>query len=237
MIIFPAIDIQNGKCVRLRQGAEKDSTVYFEDPEEAAVHWEKEGAEWLHLVDLDGAFRGEGVNTEMIKKISRRVSIPVEVGGGIRTMDDIRRHLRNGVSRVIIGSMAVENPDFASEAAARWPGKIAVSVDAKGDWAAIHGWVESSGRKVVPFVRELIDSGISVIIYTDISRDGMLTGPNTGMLERLQAMPGISLIASGGVSSAGDLKTLKDMNLYGAICGKALYEGRVTMKQIRKIQE
>lgn len=236
MIIFPAIDIQNGKCVRLRQGAEKESTVYFDDPEEAALHWEKEGAQWLHLVDLDGAFRGEGVNTQIIRNISRRVSIPVEVGGGVRSMEDIRRHLRNGVSRVIIGSKAVEDPGFAAEAAAKWPGKIAVSVDARGEWAAVHGWVESSRQKVVPLVRELIDGGISFIIYTDISRDGMMTGPNTEMLERLQAMPGISLTASGGISSAEDLTALKSMNLYGAICGKALYEGRVTMEDIRNIQ-
>ena len=230
MIVFPAIDIKNGRCVRLRQGEASDVTVYGEDPVETALSFEEAGAEFLHVVDLDGAFEGKGVNTPLIRSICEAVSIPVETGGGIHTMDDI------GVFRVIIGSRAVEAPSFAAKAAARWKDRIAVSIDARGDEAAVHGWTKSGGVKVMPLAKELLSSGVSTIIYTDISKDGMLTGPNFEMLEMLQALPGISLIAS-GVSSPDDLKKLQDMGIYGAICGKALYEGRVTMEDIRKLKE
>ena len=226
MIVFPAIDIKNGRCVRLRQGEASDVTVYGEDPVETALSFEEAGAEFLHVVDLDGAFEGKGVNTPLIRSICEAVSIPVETGGGIRTMDDIEERIDAGVFRVIIGSRAAEDPSFAAKAAARWKDRIAV-----------HGWTKSGGVKVMPLAKELLSSGVSTIIYTDISKDGMLTGPNFEMLEMLQALPGISLIASGGVSSPDDLKKLQDMGIYGAICGKALYEGRVTMEDIRKLKE
>lgn len=237
MIVFPAIDIKNGRCVRLRQGEASDVTVYGEDPVETALSFEEAGAEFLHVVDLDGAFEGKGVNTPLIRSICEAVSIPVETGGGIRTMDDIEERIDTGVFRVIIGSRAVEDPSFAAKAAARWKDRIAVSIDARGDEAAVHGWTKSGGVKVMPLAKELLSSGVSTIIYTDISKDGMLTGPNFEMLEMLQALPGISLIASGGVSSPDDLKKLQDMGIYGAICGKALYEGRVTMEDIQKLKE
>lgn len=237
MIVFPAIDIKDGRCVRLRQGEASDVTVYGEDPVETALSFEEAGAEFLHVVDLDGAFEGKGVNTPLIRSICEAVSIPVETGGGIHTMDDIEERIDAGVFRVIIGSRAVEAPSFAAKAAARWKDRIAVSIDAREDEAAVHGWTKSGGVKVMPLAKELLSSGVSTIIYTDISKDGMLTGPNFEMLEMLQALPGISLIASGGVSSPDDLKKLQDMGIYGAICGKALYEGRVTMEDIRKLKE
>ncbi len=236
MIIFPAIDIQKGRCVRLRQGVETASTVYYEDPVEAAVHWEKEGAQYLHVVDLDGAFSGSGANEEAIREICRKVSVPVETGGGIRTEKDIERKLEMGVSRVILGSRAAEDPGFAREAAKEWGDRIAVSIDAKGDVVTTRGWVEGSGQKVLPFAELLLSYGVTVIVYTDISRDGMLTGPNFDMLGKLQKLEGISLIASGGMSRAEELEKLKSMGVYGAICGKSIYEGTITMAQIRKIQ-
>ncbi len=237
MIIFPAIDIQNGNCVRLRKGVASDSTVYGTDPIEMAKKWEREGAQYLHVVDLDGAFEGSGQNTAAIRGICAALSIPVEVGGGIRTEAAVKAHLDNGVTRVIIGSAAVENPSFAIDMAAKYGADhIAVSIDAKGNMATTHGWVDGSGKEVIPFAKELVAAGVSTIIYTDISRDGMLTGPNFDMLGKLQEIPNISLIASGGMSSADDLRKLKAMGLYGAICGKALYENRVTMEEIREIQ-
>lgn len=238
MIVLPAIDIKNGQCVRLRQGRAEDVTVYGQDPAEMARRWEREGAQYLHLVDLDGAFRGSGVNRSAVEAVCRALTIPVEVGGGIRTEEDVKGYLSLGAARVILGSAAIERPDFAAAMARTYGAdRVAVSIDAKGDRAATHGWTDSSGKEVLPFARELLDSGVSVIIYTDISRDGMLTGPNVDMLEKLNALEGISLIASGGMASPEDLKQLSRLGLYGAICGKALYEGTITMEDVRNIQE
>ena len=237
MIILPAIDIIDRKPVRLYQGDYAQKEIVGSSVMELAKNFEQSGAEYIHLVDLDGAKEGKRVNHEIILETAHALDVPVEVGGGIRTMDDIEERIDTGVFRVIIGSRAVEDPSFAAKAAARWKDRIAVSIDARGDEAAVHGWTKSGGVKVMPLAKELLSSGVSTIIYTDISKDGMLTGPNFEMLEMLQALPGISLIASGGVSSPDDLKKLQDMGIYGAICGKALYEGRVTMEDIRKLKE
>jgi phosphoribosylformimino-5-aminoimidazole carboxamide ribotide isomerase len=238
MKIFPAIDIKNGQCVRLRQGVESDVTVYGLDPAAMAARFEKEGAKYLHVVDLDGAFKGNGQNTKAIERICEAVSIPVEVGGGLRTEDDVKAHFARGVWRVIFGSKAVEDPEFIGHLAKTYGAdRIAVSVDAKGNRVTTHGWVNESTIEVIPLVKKLMSLGVTTFIYTDISRDGMLTGPNFDMLQQLNDIPGISLVASGGVSGAADLKKLKEMNLYGAITGKALYEGRVTMEEICDIQE
>ena len=224
--------------MRLRQGVESDSTNYGNDPVGMAEKWERGGARYLHVVDLDGAFKGNGKNTEAIHAICSAVAIPVEVGGGIRTEADIQRHFQSGVWRVIIGSKAVEDPDFAIRMAAKHGSeRIAVSVDCKGDFVTTHGWVDSSNVRVGPFVEKLVSSGVTTIIYTDISRDGMLSGPNMDVLAALQQIPGIHLIASGGVSGAEDLRKLSAMGVYGAITGKALYENRVTMREICEIQE
>ena len=214
MKIFPAIDIEDGHCVRLKQGKIQDLTVYGDDPVKMALKWEALGAKYLHVVDLDGAFKGNGVNTEVIHRICQAVKIPVEVGGGIRTEQAIKQRIENGVWRVIIGSVA-----------------------AHGDTVATNGWVDGSRQKVLPFVKTLLENGVNTIVYTDISRDGMLTGPNFEMMGKLQALPGIHLIASGGVSCADDLRKLSDMGLYGAITGKALYEEKVSMEEIVEIQE
>lgn len=238
MKIFPAIDIQNGQCVRLRQGVESDSTVYGNSPADMAERFENEGAKYLHVVDLDGAFRGSGQNTRAIREIVARVSIPVEVGGGIRSEKDVKNHLDNGVWRVILGSAAVENPEFAVNMAKTY-GKehIAVSIDAKGNYVTTHGWVDTSSVEVIPFAKNLVENGVTTIIYTDISRDGMLSGPNFKMLEKLNEIPGIQLVASGGISGREDFEKLASMDIYGVISGKALYEKRVTMKDICDIQE
>lgn len=238
MKIFPAIDIEDGHCVRLKQGKIKDLTVYGDDPVKMALKWESLGAKYLHVVDLDGAFKGNGVNTEVIHRICQAVKIPVEVGGGIRTEQAIKQHIENGVWRVIIGSKAVASPYFAIQAAKKYGADhIAVSVDAHGDTVATNGWVDGSRQKVLPFVKTLLENGVHTIVYTDISRDGMLTGPNFEMMGKLQALPKIHLIASGGVSCADDLRKLSLMGVYGAITGKALYEGKVSMEEIVKIQE
>lgn len=238
MKIFPAIDIESGHCVRLKQGKRDDLTVYGDDPVKMALKWQELGAKYLHVVDLDGAFKGGGVNTDIIRAMCKAVSIPIEVGGGIRNEEAIKAHLENGVYRVIIGSKAVASPYFAIQAAKKYGAEhIAVSVDAHGDTVATHGWVDGSSQKVLPFVKTLLDNGVNTIVYTDISRDGMLSGPNMEMMEKLQSLPGIHLIASGGVSSAEDLRNLANLGVYGAITGKALYEGKVSMEEIQEIQE
>ena len=223
MIVFPAIDIQGGKVVRLRQGVKEDSTTYFDDPVETAVKWRDEGAMFLHVVDLDGAFSGDRRNADVIGRICDAVDIPVQVGGGIRSEEAIETYLEEGVNRVIIGSKAVEDAAFITDMAKKYGSALAVSIDAKGDMVATRGWVDGSDKEVLP------------IVYTDISRDGMLTGPNMEMLSLLQQLPFIRLIASGGVSGIDDLKQLQAMKVYGAITGKALYEGKVTMAQIRAL--
>lgn len=238
MKIYPAIDIEDGHCVRLKQGKKENLTVYGDDPVKMALKWEQEGAKALHVVDLDGAFKGSGINTEIIRKMCGALTIPIEVGGGIRSEKAIKDYLDMGVYRVIIGSKAVASPYFVIQAAKTYGADhIAVSVDAKGEEVATHGWVDGSSQKVMTFVETLLTHGVNTIIYTDISRDGMLSGPNFDMMEKLQALKGIHLIASGGVSNAEDLRKLSAMGVYGAITGKALYEGKVSMKEIVEIQE
>ena len=235
MIVFPAIDIQGGHVVRLRQGVKEDSTTYFDDPVQTAVKWRDEGALFLHVVDLDGAFSGSRCNASVIEDICDAVDIPVQVGGGIRSEEAIETYLEAGVNRVIIGSKAVEDEEFIRTMAKTYGSALAVSIDAKGDVVATRGWVDSSDKKVLPFAQFLLDIGVRTIVYTDISRDGMLTGPNMEMLSLLQQLPFIRLIASGGISSIDDLKALQGLNIYGAITGKALYEGKITMDQIRAL--
>ncbi len=235
MIVLPAIDIQNGRAVRLRQGIATESTTYFEDPLEAALTWASEGAEYLHIVDLDGAFKGERTNAPIIRKICDLLTIPVEVGGGIRTERDIRTYLEAGVARVILGSKAAEDDEWTTEMAKKYGSQLVVSIDAKGDTVTTRGWVAESDKKVLPFASSLIDRGITTIVYTDISRDGMLSGPNFDMLGQLQQLPHIQLIASGGISGIEDLRALQRMGVYGAITGKAIYEGLLTMEEIHSL--
>ncbi|NTW71033.1 MAG: 1-(5-phosphoribosyl)-5-[(5-phosphoribosylamino)methylideneamino]imidazole-4-carboxamide isomerase [Eubacteriaceae bacterium] len=235
MIVLPAIDIKGGKCVRLKQGLIDQETAYYDDPVYVAKMWEEKGAKYLHIVDLDGAFSGSEMNFSIVKAIVGSVNIPIEIGGGIRTKETIGKYLDLGVDRVILGTKAVENMDFVKEVCSLYPEKIAVSVDAKGDYVAIKGWVETSDVKVLPFCEKLKGAGVSTIVYTDISRDGMLSGPNLEMLKILSDTLGVNIIASGGVANIDNIRELIKLDLYGAITGKALYEGTLTMDEINSL--
>lgn len=232
MIVFPAIDLQQGRCVRLRQGLKEEATVYGENPLAMARFLEAQGARYLHIVDLDGAFDGHGAQQALIVRMKDAVSIPVQVGGGIRTMETAAYYLENGVSRIIIGSMAVEDPAFINGLLSKYGERVAVSVDAKQGKVATRGWTEATALEAVPFIRELKEKGLRTVIYTDISRDGMLSGPNLEELQKVQVIGDLEVIASGGISSVADFKALQAMGLYGAITGKALYEGRFTLPEL-----
>ena len=235
MIVLPAIDIKGGKCVRLKQGLFDQETSYYDDPIFVAKMWEDKGAKYLHIVDLDGAFSGDQINVKIIEQIAKSVNIPIEVGGGIRTKEAIAKYIDIGASRVILGTKAVEDMNFVKEVCDLYPGKIAVSVDAKGDYVAVKGWVETSEVQALPFCEELVEAGVSTIVYTDISRDGMLSGPNLEMLKKLNETIDADFIASGGVANIQNIKDLMNLDLYGAITGKALYEETLTMEEINAV--
>ena len=232
MKLYPAIDIKNGQCVRLRQGVFDDTTVYANEPYQVAKEFEADGAKFLHIVDLDGALRGTGANDEALKKIVEHVSIPVEIGGGIRTMHDIEHRLSLGVTRVILGTKAVESPDFVKEAVDRFGAdKIVVGIDAKDGMVAIKGWETISNVDAVSLALSMKDLGVKTIIYTDISKDGMLCGPNFVQTARMVEITGMDIVASGGVSCMNDLIQLEKIGVEGAILGKAIYEKRVDLKE------
>lgn len=232
MKLYPAIDIKNGQCVRLRQGKFDDVIIYSNNPVDIAKEWEACGASFIHLVDLDGALCGHAVNAEVIRKIASTVNIPVEVGGGIRNIKDIEDVLALGVSRVIIGTKAVENPNFIKEAVDKFGAdKIVAGVDAKDGLVAIHGWEKVSNIKAVDLCMEMKKLGIKTIIYTDISKDGMLSGPNVYQTKLLSDQTGLDIIASGGVSGLKDLELVDEAGIHGAIIGKALYENKIDLRQ------
>ncbi len=232
MRLYPAIDIKNGQCVRLRQGVFEDTTVYANEPYQVAEEFEADGAKFLHIVDLDGALRGTGANDEALKKIVENVNIPVEIGGGIRTMQDIEHRLNLGVTRVILGTKAVESPDFVKEAVERFGAdKIVVGIDAKDGMVAIKGWETISNVDAVTLALSMKDLGVKTIIYTDISKDGMLCGPNFVQTARMVEITGMDIVASGGVSCMNDLIQLEKIGVEGAILGKAIYEKRVDLKE------
>ena len=231
MRLYPAIDMKDGKCVRLRQGVFEDKTVYAEEPYKVAMAFEAAGAKFLHLVDLDGALLGVGANDEALKQIVAHVTIPVEIGGGIRTMQDIEHKLSLGVSRVILGTKAVENPAFVGEAVARFGAeKIVVGIDAKEGRVATRGWETVSDADAVTLALSMKELGVKTIIYTDIAKDGMLCGPNMVQTARLVEATGLDIVASGGVSCMADLEQLEDIGVEGAILGKAIYEKKVDLK-------
>lgn len=234
MIIFPAIDLRDGKCVRLLRGDFAKETVYSDRPEETALRWEREGAEFLHVVDLDGALAGEPRNTEAIKRILTAVRIPIEVGGGIRSLETIEKTLELGVRRVILGSAAVQNSDLVKEACLRYGDRIAVGIDAKDGIVAIDGWGVSGGITAAALAKELASFGLKTIIYTDISRDGTLSGVNIEATSNLAAESGIDIIASGGVRSLTDIHELKKREsegIVGVIAGKSIYEGTLVLSE------
>ena len=234
MIVFPAIDLKNGECVRLIKGDFSKKTVYNNSPEEVAYQWEMQGAEFLHIVDLDGALAVEPRNLAVIKNILNCVNIPLELGGGIRSIATIEKVLGYGVSRVILGSIAVQNKNMVIEACKVYGEKILVGIDAKDGIAAIDGWGVSSNVSAIELAKRLADVGAKTIIYTDISRDGTLTGVNIAETVKLAEESGVHIIASGGVSSLDDIKKLKEQEskgIIGVIIGKALYEGALSLTE------
>lgn len=234
MIIFPAIDLKGGLCVRLMQGDPDRATVYGKDPVAVAKHWESEGAEWLHLVDLDGAFTKAPVNRSIILKIAESVSIPVEVGGGIRSLENVEDYLSAGIARVIIGTAALRQPEILEEACLRHPGKVALGLDAREGRVAVEGWKEATDTDAVSLVLRFGKLPLAAVIYTDIHRDGMQTGVNIEATQRLLEDTGIPVIASGGVSTLEDIKKLLPLvplGLQGVITGRAIYEGTLNLRQ------
>ncbi len=236
MIVFPAIDIRNGKCVRLKQGNFDQMETFSTDPADAATKWESQGGKYLHVVDLDGALKGYPVNIAAIKQIISKVHIPVQFGGGIRNEESVIRMLDLGVERVILGTSALSDKQFTKSMIKKYKEHIAVSIDAKKGNVAVQGWTEISGIRALDLARELTDSGLETVIYTDIAKDGMLQGPNFVELERMDTVAE-NLIASGGISTVDDLRKLNNMDLYGAIVGKALYTGAIRLEDIENKME
>lgn len=232
MILYPAIDLKDGNCVRLLRGDMDSATVFGSDPAAQARAFQQAGAEWLHLVDLNGAFAGKPVNAEAVEAILGAIEIPVQLGGGIRDMAGIESWLDRGVRRVILGTVAVENPALVHEAADAFPGRIAVGIDARAGRVATRGWAEETNITATDLSRRFEDAGVAAIIYTDIDRDGAMQGPNIPATEALARAINIPVIASGGVSSMQDLTALADTRVIaGAISGRALYDGALDLGQ------
>lgn len=232
MQIYPAIDIKDGKAVRLTQGKFDDVTVFNDDPAAAAKAWIDAGASYIHIVDLDGARYGKSFITDIIKAIRAKYDIPIQTGGGVRTMQDIADRINAGVDRVIIGTAAVKNPELVKEAVKLYGSKIAVGVDAKNGMVAISGWEEVSDISAVELCLKMKDFGVKDIIYTDISKDGMMCGPNIESTKELIEKTGLNIIASGGVSAMTDVENVNKIGASGVIIGRALYNGALELKEV-----
>ena len=238
MIIYPAIDLKEGRCVRLYQGDFAQETVVNPDPVKQAIAFENAGAKALHIVDLDGALSGDLTNLKVIQAILAAITIPIQVGGGIRSMAQVARYLDAGVSRVIIGSKAVEDPAFVAEAVQQYGDQIAVGIDAKDGLVATRGWLAVSDQKYLTVADQMAQLGVNTIIFTDIAKDGTLLGPNLEQLQAIAAkVPDLQIIASGGISSREDLEAVKALGVYGVISGKALYNGNITMTDVVEVGE
>ncbi|ODM26763.1 1-(5-phosphoribosyl)-5-[(5-phosphoribosylamino)methylideneamino]imidazole-4-carboxamide isomerase [Acetivibrio mesophilus] len=231
MIIYPAVDIKDGRCVRLVQGEFNKVTVYSDNPVEMGLKWEQMGAEYVHVVDLDGARTGHAQNTPVISEMAVKLGIPVQLGGGIRTIEAIETLLCKGIHRVILGTSAVKNPELVKQALKTFEGSVVIGIDAKDGMVAIEGWAKTSEFTAVGFAKKMEQLGAKTIIYTDISRDGMLEGPNLKAMEEMVKAVNIEIIASGGVSNLEDIRNLKDVGVSGAIVGKALYTGSLDLKE------
>ncbi|MFT5873276.1 MAG: phosphoribosylformimino-5-aminoimidazole carboxamide ribotide isomerase [Clostridium sp.] len=231
MKIFPAIDLKNGKCVRLYQGEFTSSEIVAQDPLKTAMNFASKGAEYLHMVDLDGALSGNIKNLDSINKVINDLKIPVQLGGGIRSLDTIEMLLEKGLNRVILGTAALNNPALVKEAVKKFGEKIAIGIDARDGFVAVEGWQTSSKIEYIDFAKEMESIGIKTIIFTDISRDGTLTGPNFEATGKINDMVTCNIIASGGMKNIEDIKKLKKMNMYGAIIGKALYSGNISLEE------
>jgi len=232
--IFPAIDLKGGRCVRLRQGRAEDATVYSDDPASMAQHWKKLGAEWLHVVDLDGAFQGASAHREVLRKIAA-AGVPVEVGGGLRTQEAIEAVLADGARRAIVGTIAWEEPRVLEHLILHFGERLVLGIDARNGRVQIKGWTETTDLPAVDLARRADSCGVHTIIYTDTATDGMLQGPNCAAMDMLCRSVSCDVIASGGVSTVADIRKLRALNrpnLVGAIVGKALYENRVTLPEL-----
>jgi len=234
MLLLPAIDLMDGQVVRLRQGKASEKTVYSNDPVGFAKKWEDEGGDFLHIVDLDAAFTGESRNLGVVEKIARAISIPCELGGGMRSETAVQRAFNAGVTRVVIGTRAAESLEFVSAVAEKFGGeKIAVGIDAKNGQVSVKGWTEQTAVSALDLASRAEAAGAGTIIYTDIATDGMLEGPNFAEIEKMLGILKCQLIASGGVSSAADVRRLAQFsNLYGVIIGKALYDGKLSLREL-----
>ena len=237
MILYPAIDLKDGQAVRLLRGEMDKATVFSDDPAAQALEFVNAGCEWLHLVDLNGAFAGEPVNAAPVEAILKACKVPAQLGGGIRDLATIERWLDKGLQRVILGTVAVENPELVKEAAKTFPGHVAVGIDARGGKVATKGWAEETNVDVTDLARSFEDAGVAAIIYTDINRDGAMQGPNIDATAALARAVSIPVIASGGVSSLADLIALRDCgaDLNGAISGRALYDGALDLADALKV--
>jgi len=234
LIIIPAVDIKGGKCVRLEQGLMNKETIFSDHPEEMALLWERKGAERLHLVDLDGAVRGKPLNKRAIKNVIDAVSIPVELGGGIRDLDTIEEYINLGIDHIIIGTVAYKNPDLVEEACKRYSGKIIVAIDSKDNYVSVEGWTEPTSIIAIDLAKRFEDIGIAALIYTDIKRDGMRRGPNIDGIREFAKGINVGVIAAGGISSIKnieDLLPLEEDGVSGIITGRALYDGSLKLEE------
>ncbi len=233
MIIYPAIDIKGGKCVRLVKGDMNSETQYGK-PVEMAKRWQAQGAKFIHVVDLDAAIQGRFSNRDTVKEILDNINIPIQLGGGIRTLEDVDERIGLGIGRVIIGTAAYKNPELVKEAFKKYPGKIVIGIDANESGIAISGWVEKTSVSPIEFALKMKDIGINTIIFTDISKDGMLSGPNVEWTKEMVQKTRIDIIASGGISTLDDIKAVNEAGASGVIVGKALYNGNFTLKEAIK---
>jgi phosphoribosylformimino-5-aminoimidazole carboxamide ribotide isomerase len=238
MLIIPAVDIKKGRCVRLLQGREDSETVFSDDPSAMAARWEGEGAELVHVIDLDGAFSKGPQNVEAVKRILDRVDIPIQLGGGIRSMETISTYLDLGVGRVILGTEAIRNPSLVEQACKAFPNRIMVGIDARKGMVAIEGWTQTTEQKAVEMAKGIEGPGLAGIIFTDINKDGMQTGPNIEATKRMAESVSTPIIASGGVGDINDIKALarlEPLGVVGIITGRALYDGRLDLKQALEV--
>lgn len=234
MIVFPAIDIRDGKCVRLIQGRADQQTIYFEDPVEVALLWQSQGATYLHVIDLDGAFGQSQKNRKVIADIVEQCKIPIQAGGGVRSLEDAKELLGMGVNRVIVGTAAIKNPKLLEQMLSLYREKVVVSLDCLNGFIQVEGWTGGSTINAFEFAQTLKKKGVETIVYTDISKDGMLEGPNFEQLSQIQES-GLNVIASGGISTINDVIKVKNMGIYGVIVGKALYEKRINLKELMEV--
>ncbi|HNX64365.1 MAG TPA: 1-(5-phosphoribosyl)-5-[(5-phosphoribosylamino)methylideneamino]imidazole-4-carboxamide isomerase [Oscillospiraceae bacterium] len=237
MIILPAIDIKDGNCVRLFKGDFSTVEKVAENYMETALSFEKCGAGWIHMVDLDGAKNAEPVNNEIFIDVAKNTSLKVELGGGIRSLDTVEYYLKNGISRVILGSIAVKNPEIVKDAVKNFGDRIAVGIDAIDGMAAAEGWLDKSEINYIDLAAEMVKVGVKYIIFTDISKDGTLSGPNLEQLEKLNKAVNADIIASGGIHTINDIIACKALGLYGTICGKSIYKGTIDLREAVEIAE